>query len=208
MSWKRRSAALERIESKDTSSREKDSLSKLGNLSDVPKFSFKNTSHVARVIRVIDGDTIEVAMIHSGSPQAFHVRMLGIDTPETKPLKSNPDRDAIKREALAARDALTRFLPTGSYCRLDCGPFCKFGRILATVFAEKDGKTFNVNAEMVEQGFAIGDADSRTEWSVLWDALQRQRALYASKPKKEFLKISPPSLEATTTRHCRFFFCF
>lgn len=185
--WKRRAIILDRIAHAkrteivaNTSSfaeteqeTAKATLSRIENLDDVGKFSFDKKTCVARVLRVLDGDTIRVALILDGSAQAFDVRLQGIDAPEMKPRKNDPDRDAIKREAINARNALRAMLLEGSYCRLQCGPFCKFGRILAIVYDE-DGQ--NVNDSLVQRGFCIDDAQGRIDWSVMWPSLQKKRA--------------------------------
>lgn len=176
MRWIRRMKQLEKVNANDA---EKAALGKVSDLASVPSYSFAGTKHVARVSRIIDGDTVVIVMLHDGAPRAFNVRLLGIDAPEMKPFKNNKDRDAIKREAIAARDALQVLLPVGSYCMAECGPFCKFGRILVTLYNESN---VNVNASLIEQGFVVGEAEGRTEWSVMWPLLQEQRKRFAERP--------------------------
>jgi len=97
----------------------------------------------ARVIRVIDGDTIEVQI----GEQTYTVRYIGIDTPETvhpsKPVEwMGPEASAANKELVAGKTV---------YLEKDVSETDQYGRLLRYVFLE-DG-TF-VNAELVHQGYA------------------------------------------------------
>lgn len=97
-----------------------------------------------RVVRVIDGDTIEVCCI---GWRRESIRYIGIDTPETSgPTKSFAAYGKEAREA-------NRKLVDGTAVRLefDVQQRDRHGRLLAYVYLE-DG-TF-VNARLVEQGYA------------------------------------------------------
>lgn len=91
----------------------------------------------ARVVRVIDGDTVELA---SGE----RVRYVGLDTPE---MGANPECGAQE-----ATD-LNRRLVEGKRVKLLAGPedTDAFGRLLRYVFVEG----VFVNAELVRTGHAI-----------------------------------------------------
>jgi len=99
---------------------------------------------LVRVVRVIDGDTIEVCCI---GWKRESIRYIGIDTPET----SHPTKSfaAYGKEAKEAN----RKLVDGKAVRLefDVQQRDRHGRLLAYVYLE-DG-TF-VNARLVEQGYA------------------------------------------------------
>jgi micrococcal nuclease len=99
----------------------------------------------ARVVDVVDGDTVEVAV--GGRTES--VRLLGIDTPETV----DPDRPVgcFGPEASARTEAL---LPEGTEVRLerDVEGRDHFGRLLAYVF-RADDDTF-VNEVLLAEGFA------------------------------------------------------
>jgi len=90
----------------------------------------------ARVVRVIDGDTIDVEV----NGQTHRVRYIGINTPESD--------EACFAEATAANAALV----TGQQVRLvkDQSETDRFDRLLRYVYV---GETF-VNARMVEEGWA------------------------------------------------------
>jgi len=96
----------------------------------------------AEVLRVIDGDTIEVDL--DGDEE--HVRYIGIDTPESA-IPGEPV-ECFGKEAAAANEDLV----DGETVRLvfDAERRDRYGRLLAYVYA--DG-TF-VNARLVEAGYA------------------------------------------------------
>jgi len=119
-----------------------------------PFVSYEHIRKKVKVLRVIDGDTVDIAMIHDVTKQIFkyRIRLYGIDTPEKKPLKSNPDREeeimAAKRASQAMIDKLqeNRNLVTVELSKPD-----KYGRLLGTFYDRNGG---NINEWMVEQGYA------------------------------------------------------
>ncbi len=102
------------------------------------------SSDTARVVRVVDGDTIRVAL-PSGEER---VRYIGIDTPESvKP--GSPVECFAKRSS-----AFNERLVAGERVRLvrDVEERDRYGRLLAYVYRERDG--LFVNAELVRRGYA------------------------------------------------------
>ncbi len=95
---------------------------------------------------ITDGDTIKV--VKDGKTET--VRLLGIDTPETK-----DPRKPIQCFGKEATDHMTA-LSLGQYVRLESDPTQgnkdKYQRLLRYVYKE-DGT--NVNAQMVKDGFAV-----------------------------------------------------
>lgn len=94
---------------------------------------------VARVLRVIDGDSIEVKI---GSDR-YEVRYIGINTPEF-----HSENQAAAILATEANEAL--LFAQDVYLFRDVSNTDKFGRLLRYVFTEAEF----VNLEMVKQGFA------------------------------------------------------
>lgn len=96
----------------------------------------------ATVVRVIDGDTIEVDIIG----MRFKVRYIGIDTPELN--DELPELRALAQEATR----LNRELVEGKTVRLekDVSGTDNFGRLLRYVYVDD----IFVNAELVERGLA------------------------------------------------------
>jgi len=100
----------------------------------------------ATVVRVIDGDTIEVDIIG----MRFKVRYTSIDTPELD--DERPEFRALAQEATR----LNRELVEGKTVRLekDVSGTDNFGRLLRYVYVDD----IFVNAELVRQGLAWAEA--------------------------------------------------
>jgi len=104
-----------------------------------------------KVTRVVDGDTIDVN-IDLGF-QIWHkarVRMLGIDTPESRTRRL--DEKAL---GLASKARLKEMLKDKKV-RIECAKEKgKFGRVLAIVWAmDKEGNDVNCNDQLCVEGHA------------------------------------------------------
>jgi micrococcal nuclease len=99
----------------------------------------------ARVVRVVDGDTILVA--RAGGREE-RVRFIGVDTPET--VKPNTPVQCYGKRA----SSYSHRLLDGRAVRLvtDAEERDRYGRLLAYVYREPDG--LFVNAELVRGGYA------------------------------------------------------
>jgi micrococcal nuclease len=99
---------------------------------------------VGRVVRVVDGDTIAVAL----AGRVERVRYIGIDTPESvkpdTPVQCYAHKAASENARLVARERVRLVL--------DVEPHDRFGRLLAYVYRAHDG--LFVNAALVRGGFA------------------------------------------------------
>jgi micrococcal nuclease len=98
----------------------------------------------ARVVRVVDGDTVVVQT----AGRTERVRYIGVDTPES--VKPGTPVQCFAKAASAAN----RRLVQGEAVRLvhDAEARDRYGRTLAYVYRSRDG--LFVNAELVRQGFA------------------------------------------------------
>lgn len=101
---------------------------------------------MATVVRVIDGDTIEVAIDGSTA----RVRYIGIDTPETVDPRSpvewmGPEASAANRALVEGRDIVLE---------KDVSETDRFGRLLRDVWINNGGAWQLVNELLVAQGFA------------------------------------------------------
>ena len=104
----------------------------------------------ATAIRVVDGDTIVVRV---GGVEE-HVRLIGIDTPET--VKPAPGGGTEPAECFG-HEASTRtatLLPSGTPLRLERDVEARddYGRLLAYVYRATDG--LFVNLDLVDAGYA------------------------------------------------------
>jgi micrococcal nuclease len=98
----------------------------------------------AKVLRVVDGDTIRVRL----GGRTERVRYIGVDTPES--VKPGTPVQCFAKRAAAANAALV----AGREVRLvgDVERRDRYGRLLAYVYREPDGAF--VNAELVRDGYA------------------------------------------------------
>lgn len=111
-------------------------------------FSLSGKQKWAEVVDVYDGDTIKVIMKFRGVIDRWTVRMNGYDSPEMKPLLSDPNRDEIKEKAKIAKNALIEKIGNKPvYMKIY--NFDKYGRLLADLFI--DGE--NINRWMIDNGY-------------------------------------------------------
>ena len=101
-------------------------------------------ARVGRVVRVVDGDTIHVQV----GDTREKVRYIGVDTPES--LKPGTPVECFAKRASAFNHSLV----AGERVRLvlDAEPRDRYGRLLAYVYRERDGRF--VNAALVRGGYA------------------------------------------------------
>jgi len=108
--------------------------------------------YFCKLERVVDGDTIDVTIdlgfdIHHSA----RVRMLGIDTPESR------TRNLAEKALGLASKARLKELLKGKKIRLATSKEGKgkFGRILADVITiDKEGNEINCNTRLIEEGHA------------------------------------------------------
>jgi len=119
-----------------------------------PFVSYVNIRKKVKVLRVIDGDTVDIAMVNDLTKQIFkyRIRLYGIDTPEKKPLKSNPDREQEMAAAKKSRQAMNdKMEENNNLVTILLSKPDKYGRLLGTFYG-KTGE--NINEWMVKQGYA------------------------------------------------------
>lgn len=101
-----------------------------------PKFSLKDQVKICKVVDIYDGDTCRVVFKHGDAFNKWTIRMNGYDTPEMRPSKSLPNRDEIKKNAIASRDYLKSLIMNEpeQLVYLHCGDFDKYGRLLGDIY--------------------------------------------------------------------------
>lgn len=134
----------------------------------IPKFSIEApaiTPGFYRVTHITDGDTIEVDM--SGTTEK--IRMIGIDTPETK--KPNAPVQCFGPQA----SAFTTTALTGKSVRLEADPTNdnrdRYGRLLRYVYLQ-DGSL--LQEKLIEQGYSFAYTVFQFQKAELFTTLQRQ----------------------------------
>jgi len=100
----------------------------------------------ARVVRVIDGDTI---VVEFGGTE-YHLRYIGMDTPES--VKPNTPVQPLALEASKANEDLV----AGQTVILEkeVSETDSFGRLLRDVWVDRDGTLVMVGLELVRKGYA------------------------------------------------------
>ncbi len=119
-----------------------------------PCYSYEGVKKTVKVLRVVDGDTVDIAYHHEETGKIFkyRVRLYGIDTPEKRPSKDDPNRDKEIAASKRASEALCEYLQREN--NLVVALFYKpdkYGRLLCTFY---DSLGVDMNKWMVEQGFA------------------------------------------------------
>lgn len=127
---------------------------------DIPTFTLQGCTVTAKPVNVYDGDTFKAIFRLPGTDDMFvkmRCRIVGIDAPELRPPRSEPNRDVIIREALASRNRLCQLL-TGlenwvpscdahtKLVELTCEGWDKYGRLLVRIP--------DIASIMVEEGHA------------------------------------------------------
>ena len=118
-------------------------------------FSFSGRKMLAKIVAVYDGDTCTaVFRLLQGSDKSpliqYKIRMVGVDTPELKPLLSTANRDEIVAKAKEAKKAVEDKI-LNKVVILDCQEFDKYGRILATITVEG----INLNEWLISNNYAV-----------------------------------------------------
>lgn len=102
-----------------------------------------NSKHIVKVIRVIDGDTIEVKFNTGATAK---VRLIGVNTPETVA----PNRPVEKYGKEASKYTKKRLTNKTVTLEFDVGVKDKYGRFLAYVWVGKE----LYNETLVKEGYA------------------------------------------------------
>lgn len=131
-----------------------------------PFHTLEGIKKKVKVLRVVDGDTIDIAMITDKRLQIYkyRVRLYGIDTPEKKPSKQNVDREKEIAAAVAASAALLRKMEeNGNYVTILFHKKDKYGREMGTLYGQHEE---NINEWMIQNGYAIKyDGKKKQEYS-------------------------------------------
>lgn len=104
----------------------------------------------ASVVRVIDGDSVEVTIdLGFKIYKRDVVRLEGIDTPEL-----NSKDEEAREKAQAAKERLEQLLPVGATVFLDSRRLEKYGRILGAIYIGEE-PTVSVGEVLLIEGHAV-----------------------------------------------------
>jgi len=130
-------------------------------------FSFKGMRFLAKMVDCYDGDTLRMAFIYNDITMQYSVRMLGYDSPEMRPPKSNSNRDEEVAAAKIARDALKTKIGDGLVYMV-CGKFDKYGRPLVTLHMRNGSENGeNINEWMMVNKYGTPYAGGK---KMIWSA--------------------------------------
>jgi endonuclease YncB( thermonuclease family) len=133
-----------------------------------PEWTFEGVHAIVKVVRIVDGDTVDIAFQHPRSKQIYRhrVRLYGIDTPEKRPRKDHPQREKEIDASKKATDALRQKLKEESYLVLaQFHKKDKYGRELCTFYTSKGDQ---INEWMIQHGYAE-PYDGGTKTIVIYD---------------------------------------
>ena len=119
-----------------------------------PNYGYENLKKLVKVLKVMDGDTIDIALHSDDTGKIFkhRIRLYGIDTPEMHPSLSNPDRLKEIEASKQSKEALTRRLQENDNMVVaHFHKFDKYGRLMATLH-DKQGE--DINKWMIVSGYA------------------------------------------------------
>jgi endonuclease YncB( thermonuclease family) len=119
-----------------------------------PNYSYENLKKMVKILKVMDGDTLDIALHYEDSGKIFkhRVRLYGIDAPEMHPSLSNPDRLKEIEAAKQAKEALIQKLQENDNLVVaHFHTFDKYGRVMATLH-DKHGE--DINKWMITSGHA------------------------------------------------------
>ena len=119
-----------------------DQYQKLVEINDAEEFSLNYKTLIAKVVKVIDGDTFKAVVWLHATPTKFTFRIGGLDTPETRKGEAKQFGKKVKQ--------IVGSLIDKKIVKIEAGDFDKYGRILARVFIFSEGKELCVNDFLLE----------------------------------------------------------
>jgi endonuclease YncB( thermonuclease family) len=131
----------------------------------MPCFSFIGHTFVGIPANIYDGDTLSIIFVYNGTPVKYRCRTLGYDSPEMKPLLSNPNREAEKVLAHKAKDRFIELLTKHPEKNIfiKCHEFDKYGRLLVEIWNYVDKESIN-NIMMNEGHGKAYDGGTKEHW--------------------------------------------
>lgn len=120
---------------------------------DLGVFTYEGKLVKGRIVRVLDGDTVQVIILNEGKLESHRFRLHGIDAPELHPRKESSSRDEEKEAAVISKEKLEEKLAEDSnLCMVSFTKDDKYGRRMGTL-STRSGVC--INDWMVAKGLAI-----------------------------------------------------
>jgi micrococcal nuclease len=121
-------------------------------------------SYRAQVLRIIDGDTVEVRVpVWLGQELVTKVRLRGIDAPEIRGACGSE-----REQALKARDRLEALVAGKPVWLTEIGPDKYHGRVVARLMTGEESRPVDAGAALLREGHARAyDGKARMGWCAL-----------------------------------------
>lgn len=120
---------------------------------DLGVFTYEGKIVKGRVVRVLDGDTVQVIILNDQKLESHRFRLSGIDAPELHPRKDSATRDEEKDAAMISKEKLEEKLAEDSnLVMVNFTKDDKYGRRMGTL-STRSG--VNINDWMVVKGYAV-----------------------------------------------------
>jgi endonuclease YncB( thermonuclease family) len=145
---------------------------KFASLNNTSLFSLDGLKTYGKIIDIYDGDTCTIAIyLDCIGIKSFKCRLSGIDTPEMIEQTKTIAIKARNKLLFLASDGLINIDDSQIYTRdmirkkceeqhhliyIECGKFDKYGRLLVTLYLDKNknNKNNNINQELIKLGLA------------------------------------------------------
>lgn len=120
--------------------------------------SFRNMQVYAKCIDIYDGDTCRLKFFYRGEITQCSVRLLGIDTPEIRPIQTaGRTSESVTREkisAQSAKEALSKLILGRKLVYVVFGANDKYGRPLVTLYTDENKISPSINQMLLNDGHA------------------------------------------------------
>ena len=134
------------------------------NNGDIDIFSLEGEEKIGKVVDIYDADTCKIVFILDNKYVKFNCRLNGIDAPELRQSKKNPNRIAEKKAAQIARNRLIQLCTdidlniedklnrkkkkklmeeNKKIIKIKCKEFDKYGRLLVDLYSLENNEYIN-----------------------------------------------------------------
>jgi micrococcal nuclease len=140
---------------------------------DTKEFSLNGLVVRAKIVYVVDGDTVDAVFYYNNDFYKFRLRLYGINTPETK---GDERHLGIFVKKYVNAKLLNKIV------KLELYDFDNFGRILSTIHVNE---TLNFNKYLVDVNYACEYENRKQhEWKIFVPSVPFLRSMATGKPVK------------------------
>lgn len=152
---------------------------------DLDVFTYDGKIVKGRVVRVLDGDTVQVIILNEKKLESHRFRLSGIDAPELHPRKDSSTRDEEKDAAVISKEKLEEKLAEdANLVLINFTKDDKYGRRMGTMSTRS---SVNINDWMVTKGYAVpyGGGKKKSFEAVKQAIEDAVKQVFESKPEEE-----------------------